>query len=87
MSSRRDFITLIGGAAAWPLAVSAQQPAKEMLRVSTVSGTQKLSPQWIAFLRRMAELGYQEGKTLAFDFLPAANEEGYETGYRTPAFA
>jgi putative ABC transport system substrate-binding protein len=54
-----------------------------MLRVGTVSGTQKLSPQWIAFLRRMAELGYQEGKTFAFDLLPAANEEGYETGYRT----
>ena len=81
--SRRKFITLLGGAAAWPLAARAQQPAKKMLRVGTVSGTQKLSPQWIAFLRRMAELGYQEGKTFAFDFLPAANEEGYETGYRT----
>jgi putative ABC transport system substrate-binding protein len=81
---RRSFITLLGGAAAaWPLAARAQQPAKKMLRVGTVSGTQKLSPQWIAFLRRMAELGYQEGKTFAFDFLPAANEEGYETGYRT----
>ena len=80
---RREFITLLGGAAAWPLAARAQQPAKKMLRVGTVSGTQKLSPQWIAFLRRMAELGYQEGKTFAFDLLPAANEEGYETGYRT----
>ena len=79
---RREFITLLGGAAAWPLAAQAQQPAKKMLRVGTVSGTQKLSPQWIAFLRRMAELGYQEGKTFAFDLLPAANEEGYETGYR-----
>jgi putative ABC transport system substrate-binding protein len=83
MIQRREFITLLGGAAAWPVAARAQQPAKKMLRVGTVSGTQKLSPQWIAFLRRMAELGYQEGKTFAFDLLPAANEEGYETGYRT----
>ena len=83
MMRRRAFVTLLGGAAAWPLAAQAQQPAKKMLRVGTVSGTQKLSPQWIAFLRRMAELGYQEGKTFAFDLLPAANEEGYETGYRT----
>jgi putative ABC transport system substrate-binding protein len=83
---RREFITLLGGAAAaWPLAARAQQPAKKMLRVGTVSGTQKLSPQWIAFLRRMAELGYQEGKTFTFDFVPVAREEDYEGGYRTLA--
>jgi putative tryptophan/tyrosine transport system substrate-binding protein len=82
---RREFITLVGGAAAWPLAARAQQPAKKMLRVGTVSGTPKLSPQWIAFLRRMAELGYQEGKTFTFDSVMAANEEDYETGYRTLA--
>ena len=82
---RREFIALLGGAAAWPLAARAQQAAKKMLRVGTVSATQKLSPQWIAFLRRMAELGYQEGKTFTFDFVPAAREEDYETGYRTLA--
>ena len=77
---RREFITLIGGATvAWPLAARAQQAAKKMLRVGTVSATQKLSPQWIAFLRRMAELGYQEGKTFAFDFVQT---DDYESGYR-----
>jgi hypothetical protein len=80
---RREFITLLGGAAGWPLMARAQQPAKKMLRVGTVSATQQSSPQWGAFLQRMAELGYHEGKTFAFDFIPAANEEGYETGYRT----
>ena len=81
---RRDFVILLGcgATAAWPLAARAQQPAKKMLRVGTVSGTPQSSPQWLAFLQRMAELGYQEGKTFAFDFVPAANEEGYETGYR-----
>ena len=83
---RREFITLLGGAAAaWPTAGRAQQPAKKMLRVGTVAGTQKSSPQWAAFLRRMAELGYQEGKTFTFDFVPVAREEDYETGYRTLA--
>src|SRR5262249_27353314 len=53
-----------------------------MLRVGTVSGSQKSSPQWAAFMRRMAELGYEEGKNFVFDFVPAANEEEYETGYR-----
>ena len=79
---RREFITLLGGAAAWPLAARAQQPAKKMLRVGTVSATQKSSPQWATFLRRMAELGYQEGKTFTFDFVSADREEDYETGYR-----
>jgi ABC-type uncharacterized transport system substrate-binding protein len=83
---RREFITLFGGAAAaWPLAARAQEPAKKMLRVGTVAGNPKLSPPWIAFLRRMAELGYQEGKTFTFDLLPAANEDEFETGYRTLA--
>jgi len=83
---RRDFVTLLGCAAvAWPLAARAQQSTKKMLRVGTVSGTQKSSPQWAAFLRRLAELGYQEGKTFTFDLVPAANEAEYETGYRTLA--
>jgi putative ABC transport system substrate-binding protein len=80
---RREFITLLGGAAAaWPLAPRAQQLAKKILRVGTVSGSQKSSPQWAAFVRRMAELGYEEGKTFTFDLVPAANEDEYETGYQ-----
>ena len=79
---RRDFITLLGGAAAaLPLAASAQQPAK-MLRVGTVAGTPKSSPQWAAFERRMGELGYQEGKNFSFDFLEAASADEYEVLYR-----
>ena len=81
--NRREFISLLGGAvAAWPLAARAQQPAKKMLRVGTVSALQQSSPQWAAFMRRMAELGYEEGKNFVFDFVPAANEEDYETGYQ-----
>ena len=36
-------------------------------------------------MRRMAELGYQEGKTFVFDLVSATSEEDYETGYRTLA--
>jgi hypothetical protein len=46
---------------------------------------QQSSPTWAAFMRRMAELGYQEGKTFVFDLVLAASEEDYETGYRTLA--
>jgi hypothetical protein len=48
---RRAFISLLGGVATMPLAARAQQPAKKMLRVGTVSGSQKSSPQRAAFLR------------------------------------
>ena len=58
---RRDFITLLGSAVAWPLGARAQQPTK-ILRVGTVAGNPKSSPQWVAFERRMDELGYQEGR-------------------------
>jgi putative ABC transport system substrate-binding protein len=79
---RREFISLLGsGAAAWPLAARAQQPAK-ILRVGTVAGTPRLSPQWVAFERRMGELGYQEGKNFSFDFLQAASADEYEVLYR-----
>src|SRR5436190_16255708 len=82
MSSRREFITLIGGAAAaWPLTARAQQPTR-ILKVGTVAGTPRSSPQWAAFERRMVELGYQEGRNFSFDFLQAASADEYEALYR-----
>jgi putative ABC transport system substrate-binding protein len=78
---RRAFISLLGGAAAWSSTGRAQQPAK-MLRVGTVAGTPKSSPQWVAFERRMDELGYQEGGNFSLDFLQAATADEYEALYR-----
>jgi putative ABC transport system substrate-binding protein len=78
---RREFITLLGGAVAWPFVASAQQLAKT-LKVGTVAGNPKSSPQWVAFERRMGELGYQEGKNFSFDFQQAASADEYEAGYR-----
>jgi hypothetical protein len=61
---RRHFITLLGGAAAaWPLAARAQQP--KMLRVGFVGMQPREWPLYTNFLRRMAELGYQEGRNFA----------------------
>jgi putative tryptophan/tyrosine transport system substrate-binding protein len=78
---RREFIMLLGGTAVWPLAARAQQPTK-ILKVGTVAGTPKSSPQWVAFERRMVELGYQEGRNFSFDFLQAASADEYEGLYR-----
>jgi putative ABC transport system substrate-binding protein len=67
---RREFITLLGGAAAvWPLAARAQQPGKlptiGYLGVATPTGTSLWDA---AFVRRLRELGWIEGRTVAIDY-------------------
>jgi putative ABC transport system substrate-binding protein len=68
--NRRSFITLLGGAAAaWPFAAPAQQPAKlptiGFLGQSTpVVESQRLD----AFLKRLRELGWIEGRTIAIEY-------------------
>ena len=79
---RREFLAvMVGAAASLPAAVHAQEPPK-MLRVGAVSGQSIDSPFWQPFVRRMTELGYQQGKNFVFDLIAAQNLGGYETGYR-----
>ena len=67
---RRDFITLLGGAAAaWPLAARGQQPAK--LPTIGYFGTASASawgPWTTAFGQRLRELGWIEGRTVAIQY-------------------
>src|SRR5215475_11804242 len=67
---RRDFITLLGGAAtAWPLAARAQQPAKLPTIGFLVAGTPSSHGQWVAaFVQRLRELGWIEGRTIAIEY-------------------
>jgi putative ABC transport system substrate-binding protein len=79
---RREFITLVGGAvAAWPLAVSAQR-AEGTLRLGAVSINPRSTPFFVAFEQRLAELGYQEGKNFAFEFIQIPSIEAYESAFR-----
>ena len=81
---RREFIALLGAAAAsaavWPRAARAQQPPK--LRVGFVGMQPRESPLYTNFLRRMAELGYQDGRNFTFDYIQTPDIDGYETNYR-----
>jgi putative tryptophan/tyrosine transport system substrate-binding protein len=67
---RREFITLLGGtAAAWPLAARAQQPAK--LPTIGFLGSTTPAPQsqlTAAFVQRLRELGWIEGRTVAIEY-------------------
>ena len=64
---RREFITLLGGAAAWPLAARAQQPGK--LPTIGFLGGATWESQWVApFVQRLHELGWSEGRTVAIEY-------------------
>jgi putative tryptophan/tyrosine transport system substrate-binding protein len=67
---RRDFITRLGGAAAaWPLAARAQQPGKLQTIGLLGAGTASSWGAWVgAFVQRLRELGWVEGRTLAIEY-------------------
>jgi hypothetical protein len=67
---RRAFITLLAGAAAWPLVARAQQPAKLPTIGFLGSQTPSTAGQWVAaFVQRLRELGWIEGRTVGIDFV------------------
>src|SRR5919108_1121559 len=68
--TRRDFITLIGGAAmAWPLVASAQQSAR-MPAIGYLGGGGPTGQRaWVdAFVQRLRELGWIEGRTVVIEY-------------------
>src|SRR5258708_22464875 len=66
---RREFISLFGGAAAWPLAARAQQPAKLPTIGFLGASTPAAIGQWVAaFVQRLRELGWIENRTVAIEY-------------------
>jgi putative ABC transport system substrate-binding protein len=67
---RRDFITLLGGAAAWPLAASAQQ-AERVRRIGVLLSLSADDPQGqarlMAFLQGLQQLGWTDGRNMRID--------------------
>jgi putative ABC transport system substrate-binding protein len=62
---RREFITLLGGAAAWPLAARAQQAGKTYKIGYLNAGSEPLATK--SLFDALSELGWIEGKNLAFE--------------------
>jgi ABC-type uncharacterized transport system substrate-binding protein len=78
MMKRRTFITLIGGAAAWPLAARAQQQTGAVRRIGVLTGYTESDPEGqspvAAFRRSLQELGWIEGRNVRIDYRWAAGE-------------
>ena len=81
---RREFIGLLGGAAAWPLAVRAQQP-DPMRRIGVLMGYAEgdLEAQaWItAFVQGFKELGWIVGRNVSIDYRFGAGDAGRMRAY------
>ena len=72
---RREFIMLVGGAAAaWPLAAYAQQAGKVYRIGVFTSGGPLMSKTWSIFIDGLKELGWTEGKNIAFEPRYAEND-------------
>jgi putative tryptophan/tyrosine transport system substrate-binding protein len=66
---RREFITLLGGAAAWPLAARAQQRTRlPTIGVLGVSTSFNWSQWTAAFVERLRELGWSDGRNVAIEY-------------------
>jgi putative ABC transport system substrate-binding protein len=68
MIRRRDFITLLGGAAGWPLAVRAQQATMPVIGYLSGASPEATAQLVAAFQKGLGETGYVEGRNLAIEY-------------------
>jgi putative ABC transport system substrate-binding protein len=65
---RREFIALLGGTAAWPLAARAQQAAMPVVGVASGFSSNTDAPYVAAFLKSLNESGYVEGQNVTVEY-------------------
>jgi len=88
---RREFITLLGGAAvAWPLTARAQQPER-MRRIAVFMNLTADDPRSpigaAAFVQELQRLGWNEGRNVRFDFRWAGSDVNHYREYATELLA
>ena len=73
---RRTFITLVGGAATWPIAARAQQPAMPIIAWITTGSEAGWSVNLVGFRQGLAQTGYVEGRNVAVEYCWGDDQPG-----------
>src|SRR5262245_16629089 len=71
MMRRREFITLVGGAAAWPLIARGQQPAMPVVGILNSTTLEAQAERLAAFQQGLKETGFIAGQNVSIDYRSA----------------